>query len=386
MQNYLTWILLLISLTSFGSDLKITNVLPVFQPDLNKDQPYVLLDIHWNNSWNNDKNHDAVWLFAKFSGFYNNHVKWSLSGHGTMENNIQNPELNFKVSPDQNGIMLSTKNPYRGNIHCRIRLTIDTTNQELDRGKLNGLEVFGLEMVYIPGGPFTLGSPDEAGIEKAAFYKSNASGNPDGLIRITSEDRIEVGPEEGSLYYWSRRDIYNGDQQGPVPSLFPKGFNDFYIMKYEVTQGQYAAFLNKLPDNDTYMRSPIAGRNYYEHRGTIQLVAGNYIAQDPHRPMNYISWVDGMAFTDWAALRPITELEYTKAARGPVDPIPFEMVWGTDNINELERWVQSNGGIYYKQDLDESDLSDNNRSRFGASYYWVMGSQWECLGKGDHYW
>ena len=30
--------------------------------------------------------------------------------------------------------------------------------------------------------------------------------------------------------------------------------------------------------------------------------------------MNFVSFTDALAFTDWAGLRPITELEYEKAA------------------------------------------------------------------------
>ena len=50
--------------------------------------------------------------------------------------------------------------------------------------------------------------------------------------------------------------------------------------------------------------------------------------------MNYVSFTDGLAFTDWAALRPITELEYEKAARGPSEPIDAEFVWGTNTYND----------------------------------------------------
>ena len=42
--------------------------------------------------------------------------------------------------------------------------------------------------------------------------------------------------------------------------------------------------------------------------------------------------MDLAAFLDWAALRPMTELEYEKMARGPVLPIAGEFVWGSTNM------------------------------------------------------
>ena len=88
--------------------------------------------------------------------------------------------------------------------------------------------------------------------------------------------------------------------------------------------------------------------------------------------MNQVSFTDGLAYSDWAALRPITELEYEKAARGPSEPIPAEFVWGTDNYDLLERYVNENAELVLTNELNESQLNDGNRATFGASYYWVM--------------
>jgi hypothetical protein len=174
--------------------------------------------------------------------------------------------------------------------------------------------------------------------------------------------------------------LYNGDQQGPVPAEFPKGFDAFYIMKYELTQGLYAAFLNHLPDNWTFSRAPVGGRIYSSKRGGIKLENGAYIAESPNRAMNFVSFTDGLAFSDWAALRPITELEYTKAARGPAAAKPNEFVWGTDNYDQLERYVNVSGETTLQNGWTEAQLNDETRPIFGASYYWVMdlsGSVWE---------
>lgn len=363
-----------------ASDLIIENVRPVFQAELQRDRPSVIFDLSWNNAWNNPKNHDAVWVFFKFSAAWLNHVKLTPEGHKVLTYFSGPTELSFEISPDSLGIMIFPASTFRGNIHCRVQIFIDTTSQAISYQKMNGLSAYGVEMVHIPQGGFTLGSPDEAGIKKASFYKSDASGDPDGLYKITGEDEIQVGPQTSNLYYWSESDLYNGDRKGPVPAEFPKGYAAFYIMKYELTQGQYVDFLNKIHVNDTYIRSPLGGKDYHKKRGSIYYDDGKYQVKDRYRPMNYISWEDAMAFTDWAALRPITELEYTKAARGPEAPIPFQMVWGTDNMNELVRHNKPDGSLVLDHSLDEGSLTDHNRARYGASYYWVMdlsGSVWE---------
>jgi len=45
-------------------------------------------------------------------------------------------------------------------------------------------------------------------------------------------------------------------------------------------------------------------------------------------PMFNLAWTDITAYLDWAGLRPMTELEYEKAARGPDRPVRDEFAWG----------------------------------------------------------
>ncbi len=364
-----------------ASDLIIQNVRTVDRGDVLATPVSVIFDIKWKNSWNNKRNYDAVWVFMKFGEYWNNHVKLLPAGHRILQNRSgdqSSPIL--KVTNDSLGFFIYTSKPYRGDIDYKLQILIDTANQKVNRNRLNGLTVHGLEMVYIPAGPYTLGSPDKAAVKRAAFFKSDANGESKGLITISSEDAIPVAPEDNTLYYQSENSLYNGDQKGPVPAGFPKGYAAFYLMKYELTQGQYASFLNNLPDSWTYTRSPLGGRNYYNNRGGIRLENGKYVAESPGRPMNYLSFSDALAYSDWAALRPITELEYEKAARGPSKPIPAEFVWGTNNYDLLERYVATNAEITTKNGYNENKLTNETRPIFGASYYWVMdlsGSLWE---------
>ncbi|MFN4123885.1 MAG: hypothetical protein ACK4GL_11345, partial [Flavobacteriales bacterium] len=144
---------------------------------------------------------------------------------------------------------------------------------------------------------------------------------------------------------------------------FPKGFNSFYCMKYEITQGQYVHFLNLLPATYQSIRTQIpvtspAG-TFAMHDGTsprrnfikiITPAAGNPLTPAVYGvdfnnngvfnepgdgasiACNYLNWGDLLAYLDWAALRPMTELEFEKAARGPSsvgNPQAGEFAWGS---------------------------------------------------------
>jgi hypothetical protein len=109
-------------------------------------------------------------------------------------------------------------------------------------------------------------------------------------------------------------------------------------MKYEITQDQYVAFLNVV-DSTQAARCAIDGSNINNtvrngfSRSTTQhpLKPGEYTTTNPFVPAN-TSVLDLTSYLDWAALRPMTELEYEKACRGPVTPVSNEFAWGTPDI------------------------------------------------------
>jgi hypothetical protein len=76
----------------------------------------------------------------------------------------------------------------------------------------------------------------------------------------------------------------------------------------------------------------------------------------------------------------MTELEFTKAARGPVEPVAADYPWGTNAKTRLLRRMGADDELLQSGDADESRLTDDTRDLLGASYYWVMdlaGSVWE---------
>ena len=337
--------------------------------------------VSWKNSWRNARNHDAVWLFVKLRVPPNvgyRHVRIA----GTSNEGGSSP-FTCQSSADRVGIFCRpAASTHRGDITGSIIVEIDTASVPPSVRAAQGLEAraFGLEMVYIPDGPFSVGDRDTTSVSRAAFYRSTASGGHGGLFRITSEAPIRVAPEEGALYYRAQSARYEGDRSGPVPAEFPKGTRAFYIMKYEILQGQYAEFLNTIAPYGASFRAPLGGRDYAAERGTIRIENGAYVAAKPNRPANELSWDDGTAFADWAGLRPMTELEFSKAARGPVEPVALDYPWGTSSKALLARRLGPDGDLVETGQADEARLSDETREALGASYWWVMdlaGSVWE---------
>ena len=365
-----------------ASELSIENIRVINRGPLGE-QVSVSFDLSWNHTWRNDRNHDAAWVFMKykFPNWYRP-AKIAQQGHRVLKKRIvDSPDPVLEVPEDGVGFFIYLSEPYRGEVNYKLEIVLDTAGiRGFNYRYVEDFQVYGIEMVYVPEGPFYIGDPDEKSVSYAAMYQSGRNGEFGGPMQIKSEAAIEVGPQRGHLYYQVQDSIYQGDQRGPIPASFPKGFRAFYCMKYEISQGLYTDFLNCLYKSDSHMRNPIGGLNYYKNRGTIKIQNGHYHTDHPQRPMNYISWVDGCALADWAGLRPMTELEFSKAARGPLEPGPGEFVWGTDNYEQLERYVNKKGDLILTNGITEADLSDENRPVLGASYYWVMdlnGSVWE---------
>ena len=288
----------------------------------------VQFDISWDNSWRTSINYDAAWVFIKYST--NAGVSWN---HATLKAGGTNPAdfsggsgtaLDIIVPADKKGAFLRRSAFGSGNVSASsIQFVWDYGTDGVIGTSTVRVKVFAIEMVYIPAGSFYIGS---GGSETAAFYTYPTTTNP---YLISSESAITVGTSSGNLYYPST--TYGGDQSGPIPEDFPKGYAAFYIMKYEVSQGQYVDFLNTLTSTQASARYPNNNGNY---RHTISGSYPNYSASRPDRACNYLSWADLCAYADWAALRPFTELEFEKAARGPSVPTPNEYVWGNTNITQ----------------------------------------------------
>lgn len=377
-----------------ASDLNITGV--EWLRDQRSGEYSVKFTISWNNAWSNSKNYDAAWVIVKYqSPLYRQipyrHATLRTNGHAMLINNVAgSPSPVLEIPQDRTGLYIYPSSAYRGRVSWTVQVALDTAILSAPGFNPNErlLSVHGVEMVYIPEAAFTLGDPDTVAYRNFSFFSSDGNGMPGGLYKINAEkDEIPVNTNKGSLYYRSDVRLYQGDQRGPVPATFPKGYQAFYIMKYELQQGQYADFLNCISPGASFHRANFGGRQYYQQRGSIRSEGDKYVAGSPQRPCNFISWDDANAFADWAGLRPMTELEFEKACRGPRQPIAHEYPWNTAGKKTLLRAVDISDELIFLNNLQESALNENNRDQFGASYYWVMdlaGSLWErCITIGD---
>ena len=107
-------------------------------------------------------------------------------------------------------------------------------------------------------------------------------------------------------------------------------------MRYEVTQGQFADLLNTISPAEFAATTRNGGQTdpnaVPEARYALSGEWPKLEATKPERVCSMLSWRDGVRFAAWAGLRPMTELEFEKACRGPLKPVPNECAWGNAAI------------------------------------------------------
>lgn len=296
----------------FANNLQITNV------GLANDST-ITFNISWDNSWRVNvapNNHDATWIFIKqrdcASGQWS-HVDLSniVSDHSAaspLEVYIDGKD----TSPNTKGLFLRRATAGTGNI---TNSAISLRLKNLEEGEFD-FRVFGIEMVQIPQDSFYLGD----GSNTTSTFRDGNSANP---YYVTSEDSIPVGTAAGSLYASS-----SSYRPLALPAAYPKGYNEIYCMKYEISHGQYVDFTNLLNSDQAAVRSYVSTSSRHNRTGSWP----NVTTTVPHRALSYLSWADFLAYLDWSALRPMTELEFEKICRGPVTPVANEYAWGTNLI------------------------------------------------------
>ena len=174
------------------------------------------------------------------------------------------------------------------------------------------VKVCAIEMVKIPTGSFYYNVSGIGG----STYNNYGAGSE---VLVSATSHVPTGASAG----------------------WPNGYSSFYIMKYEVSQGRYADFLNMLKAADATARFG----SYADYEHSITYTSGSpygsrYAASKPTRACAYLSWDDARAYASWCALRPMTEMEFEKAARGTSTGTFYKAVypWGNnspDTDNEL---------------------------------------------------
>lgn len=365
-----------ILLTSFYLKLAANN-LNISNVTLTNDST-ISFDISWDNSWSVSSapyNHDAVWIFVKYRDCASN--QWSHADLDTLSSNhtVASPlQVHIDNIKDGKGIFLRRSSDGVGNI-ATTAVSLRMTN--IPAGNFD-FKVFGIEMVYVPQGSFQLGD----GNTSTGSLKTGSTSNP---YQISNENSITVGTGGSNIYTASS--TYR--PVSPIPAEFPKGFDAFYCMKYEISQGQYAEFLNTLTADQAANRWALTAAN----RNTISGTWPNFSATAPNRANNYMAWSDLLAYLDWAALRPMTEFEFEKASRGTVTPVAGEYAWGTITVTDGNTLVNdgtnsegvtqtatagsglanyNNTSVLGPIRVGFAATSGTDRLEAGASYYGIM--------------
>ncbi len=384
------------------------------------DTAVIEVNLLWDNSWRDDFNWDAAWVFFKFKkrGLENpwQHAYLGSSGHvltpGAGNEGGGYAYMAGANGGKVNGLYVMRNSISEGNVSVRLQAKWPLTGTGLTKSDfgdaLNGIyvAVHAIEMVYIPYGAYYLGD--------ASSYKSFTIGDTAAVV-IDSENALTLAAK-------------NRMPNVSLTASYPKGYAGFYIMKYETSQEQYVEFLNSLTLEQQKAR--VANNNFSamkkgdyvfgdlktpscrngiafveQKQSDAPVVFGNnlnpgndFFSTDDGQTLacNYMSVEDMIAYCSWSGLRPMSELEYEKACRRfyPQLPDRGEYAWNTNSgINALS----SLGDLAYAGDEREQansavknvnsgignkvngpvrcglfGTSAMNQSQSGATYWGVM--------------
>ena len=372
-----------------ANNIAVTNVALVNQ-DRGAKTLEVNFDLRWDNSWRAPcdnpayTNWDAAWVFIKFKAPGSNkweHALLSTSGHTAVSGSA------IAVgTTDANGVgaFVYSSGPYTGRVNyagTRLLWNYGANGYDFAAGASVTVSVQAIEMVYVPQGSFEAGDGQS---DQNQFTKTLIN-TPDPTVVPEGSPLAGGYPSGGGSYAAA----------APSTTNWPNGWNAFYCMKYEITQGQYTDFLNLLTATQDATRYP----NFLNQNGyTIGGSAGSRTNTAPDRACFYLTWQDGAAFADWAGLRPMTELEFEKACRGPTAAVAGEYAWGTTTkttISSLQGTDGSGQEYYTAGNLHVSGnggpgncsvragifaTATSSRQQAGASYWGIMelsGNVWE---------
>ena len=352
--------------TAEANNISVTNVSLQNQSVANSTVE-VKFDLTWENTFsgtdaNSASFYDRAWVFVKYSvgGAPAETVGWkhaTLTSGGTVT-----PEASDGKGAIVNIGTNQTVKWYYGTDGVAGSATVR-------------VRVCAIEVVYIPTGNF---------IYNAGNVGGSGYNNFGGGTQVTVD---------------ATTDVPTGASTG-----WPNGYSAFYIAKYEVSQGQYVDFLNMITQAHATIRAYTSAAN----GNTISYASGSaygsrYATTTPNRGCNFLSWDDvtgydatniAPGYAAWCAMRPMTEMEFEKAARGG-GTTAYTYPWGNStpstetytvdsgthtkyyaNYNNAGGAKPINVGHYLSGDVTRTD------EQTGASSYGVTdmgGNLWEHL-------
>ncbi len=392
------FMLLLFATNLRANDIVVSNI---SLTDENTTDKFVMVqfDLSWENSWrisSGPANWDAAWVFVKYRITAANggddlwkHAWLSITdGHHQVSiNNGVPATINIgttEISSTERGMgafIFRSDNGSGANNWQNVQLRWNYGANGVADDATVDVQVFAIEMVYVPQGAFAAGS---GGIEFSAF-----------TLTTINTGNATTAPTGTGGFNGSAQGGYPTGQAAPANASYPNGYNAFYMQKYSITQQQYVDFLNTLTSTQAGNRYSSSSTGF---RYGITVSGGVYSTTNPYVACNFLSWMDGAAYSDWAGLRPMTELEFEKASRGAIAPVANEYAWGNtfataaDNItnpgaaNETTNTSGANA-VFANQANVQGPMrvgvfaqSATTREQSGASYYGIMelsGNLWE---------
>jgi formylglycine-generating enzyme required for sulfatase activity len=333
----------------------------------------IRFNISWDNSWRDEVNWDAAWIFVKFRRPQDSVWRYKHMTLSSSNNSVGSGTANMKfaIPDDRKGAFYYRSGIGSGDIKMdSVKLFWNYAADSVSVIDSVEVKVFATEMVYVPEGNFALG--DGNGTQKSS-YSFQLKNAPNNFVTVTDKWSPPInimvnindnGIDDAILHKDGIRisglgglDITN-DKVADLPD-FPTGYRAFYCMKYPVTQGQYTDMLNTISSRDTvfqwmqYNDTSRLKKVNSKYKAVLQNLDPFYnsipndlqrhtISLDSNEVKYFVSRPDRAygrgqtnhyeAYSDWAALRPITELEFEKAARGPLPPM-YKVYRQNNNYN-----------------------------------------------------
>lgn len=319
----------------------------------------VTFDISMKYSFNvvgvatSPENWDAAWIFVKYADCTSgvgvldwDHLTLSSTA---VDHTITGGVLQVDPTTDGMGVFIRRTSPgsntttaLTATVTLKIAPALATANYQF--------KVFGIEMINIPANDFQVGD--------------DWSSNRFNSITVTAAQQA-AGIPTASVTLGG-----TGTTAGTLPAAYPMGTSSFYCMKYNITTTQWVDFFNTLSYDEqaaniystTGSPSNPIGTNLGSVPNLKVSVQGSALTT-PKTPAQFTSTSNSkyavrdwkfkgyLSFLDWAALRPMTELEYEKVGRGTNNRVSGEFIWGTSTAGShaptgTSTRVQASAGYY----------------------------------------
>ncbi|MCE7863912.1 MAG: hypothetical protein DYG99_10260 [Bacteroidetes bacterium CHB5] len=356
-------ILILGGLEASANNLKISNVSTIVTSTYTQ----VEFDISWDNSWRSQTGlltYDAAWVFIKYKvGNQWRHLNLTGINNEISDGIIENVN-------DRKGVFVRRLSSFgSGNVSLKnVRLGVQVISGSFD------IKVFGIEMVFAAtSSPTYLG--DGNGTIESTYSFHTGTGNTMVQLPINSLTRnvkVDVNIYDDNQIELSGIGIaisggsvpsggIDTDNNGTIDNPnFPSSHN-LYCMKYELSQAGYRDFLNTLtytqqmacvyvapnsPSGTNVMGGTARSFIKIKTPGVASTVPatfgldanGNNIfdeaADGESIACGGLSWSNVCSYLDWAALRPMTEIEFEMISHSGMMPTIGNYAWGTPDIHE----------------------------------------------------